>query len=811
MATISRLGDRERESLRRSALGGDQGPSERDQAGVLDLVNLFRRVYGGHDPQDPTNVSFPFLRRMRRDHIIAMALHFINMPIVNSSWYYECHDAQVASYADHLVRPIFGDLVQTILRFLWAGYSPGAYNYDTIQPGWTYFDGGEAKKVWDNGTIDAVIIKNIIPLKPETAMISWDASGNFNGIDYDARYGVPGGSFIIDGRRTPTIDREHSFWATHDKMWEDGSPYGFPRIAHCAPIFYMYRYIWDLLARAFENSADPGPVVRYPSTDRMTDDDGVQVDPVKRALYVGTKRRTGSTTALPSDVWTDFQDKPTSVSKWSIEYPKGDTDFEHLISFMGYLDAAKFRGVWLPEQGLTEGVGGSSSRNVASEMSNQRDASQESLMRQIMSLIDETIVAPVISMVFPNFSGELQMKTVGFGDNGSDLVRQVFQLVGQQDWRQFGINMRRIAESQGFPMLDPDEQQRQLQQAVQQANTSQPPVVTPTQGRRALVTQTGFGETSYHQLGDELSLEDVALEATHDGDFVQSLPSTDVFADTAVTLEARRMRARNQAFLAWAYRDFAIFLRKRDKELLADDAEELLKPGPVEIAQRLVRSWLPPKKKLEDHARATSTSLRRVFSAAVGAHGRRLGKYATIDDAAAAWLSQHGAEMVTQILSTTREQLADALADGVRQGRSAEQIAADITSHFESFPASRAAVIARTEVPRAYNYATVAAGRAAKVARAQLVDGNGDPACVARNGRIVTLDEAAQEDLNHPQCRFFVRLLPGAPTNLSVRRETLSDGYGARYDEETATVLLSPDLSEEDEAKFMLALASAFL
>lgn len=814
MATITRASDREVEAMRRSALGANQGPTDEQQAGFPYPLARMRRIMG--DPQDPTNVSFPFLHRMRRDHVVSMGLHFTEMPVVSAPWYFQCSDAQVAAYADHLIRPIYGDLVMLILRMLGFGYSPGAQNFDHVQPEWTYYVNGEAKKVWDNGAIDAIIIKEIVPLRPEDASLTWDASGSFNGIRYDERYGTVGGGFVIGGRTTPNVDKLHSIWATHDRISENGSPYGFPRIAHCAPIFWMYRYIWDLLARAFEDSADPGPLVRYPEEFNRVGDDGLPVNNAQTAIKLGTKRRSGSTVALPSTTYKDLMDKATSTYLWGIEYPKGDTDFGALMAFIGYLEASKFRALWLPDQGSIEGEKGSSSRNVASEYGDQRDASQRSLMTQVDDVIVGQVTMPVIRMVFPQFSGDLSKKTIGLGDDENDIVRQVFQLMGQQDYRRFGVDLRRLAESQGLPMLDPAEFQKEMdkaeQDAVANANSSQPPAVTPTQGRRSLVTQTGFGEMVYHQLGDELSLADVALDATDDGDFVSSLPATDAFEEPAIKLEARRIRARSQAFLAWAYRDFAIYVGKRkldqsSAEDLAD--EEFLKLGPKQLAAKMVRAWLPRQQKVDDYTKGVSKSLGNVFSGTAARHSRNLGKRASIDDAAAAWLSDHGAQMVRQIMQTTREQLADALAEGVKQGKTPRQIAADITANFEGFPKSRASAIALTEVPRAYNYATVRAGEAAGVKRAQLIDGNYDESCRARNGKIVPLADAAKEDLNHPFCLFCVRLLPGAPANLSVRREALEHDL-ALYDEETSTILLDHRLSADDETKYMLALALAF-
>jgi hypothetical protein len=93
VATIIRTSDKDREQLRRSAIGSDQGPTDEQQQlrSPYPYDALLSEI---GDPQDPTNVTFPVLRRMRNDHMVSMGLHFIAMPIVKAPWYYECDNAR---------------------------------------------------------------------------------------------------------------------------------------------------------------------------------------------------------------------------------------------------------------------------------------------------------------------------------------------------------------------------------------------------------------------------------------------------------------------------------------------------------------------------------------------------------------------------------------------------------------------------------------------------------------------------------------------------------------------------------------------
>jgi hypothetical protein len=769
IALITRSSDREREQTRRSALGKDQGPNDEQQAGGGFPAGILLRGLG--DPQDPTSVSFPFLRRMRKDHMTGMGLHFITMDVLNAPWWMDGDDARVQAYADKLVRPVYGDLVLTILRFLWSGYSPGVKNFEIAQPNWKFFEDGVAKKVWDNPSVDAVIYKPIIPIQPETAQISFDANGNYNGIMYDNRYGAAG-SFIIDGKQQPNIDKLHSFWATHDKFGEDGSPYGFPRLAYCAPIFHMFRYIWDLLGRAFENSADPGPVVRFPSLDEPAlDAEGNVIDNVTTALKMGTRKRSGSTIALPSETYKDYTEKHTAVPKWSIEYPKSETNFASILEFLGYLEAAKLNGLFLPEQSLTQGHGDSSSRNVAKEFGDERSASQNVLMNQIMTFIVDVFVTPVIRMVFPFYDGELSMKTIGAGDTANDLLRQVFQLVGQQEWKSFGIDMRRLAEANNFPMLDPAEQEKQLKEAAAATAQTQAPKVEPNQGRRSLVTQTGFGETSYHRLGGTINL-------SSDGDFVASLPKIKTFKDKTVVAHARELRGVTEKFLSWCYKDFALMMARR-KDLLDQDVSKIM------------RSWIIDSEKLDDFVESVARIEGKIFDRSAELQLKELMSNITLEHNPV-WNNERAYRTADKALNFMLEQIKEIVESGVDDNKTQKEIASDLRSELAETPDSRARKFAIFETRHVFNYAVKQAGLSAGVMKAQSEDG-------------MILDLATTDEWT------YVRLLSHAPDDLTIRREQLAGGIAARYDQDTSTILIDSSTSSEDESKYMLALGLSFM
>lgn len=64
---------------------------------------------------------------------------------------------------------------------------------------------------------------------------------------------------------------------------------------------------------------------------------------------------------------------------------------------------------------------------------------------------------------------------------------------------------------------------------------------------------------------------------------------------------------------------------------------------------------------------------------------------------------------------------------------------------------SRSEMIARTETATAYNHGAIVSYQEAGVERVEILDSDNDEECAARNGKVVTLDEALAIE-PHPNC-----------------------------------------------------------
>jgi SPP1 gp7 family putative phage head morphogenesis protein len=112
------------------------------------------------------------------------------------------------------------------------------------------------------------------------------------------------------------------------------------------------------------------------------------------------------------------------------------------------------------------------------------------------------------------------------------------------------------------------------------------------------------------------------------------------------------------------------------------------------------------------------------------------------------------AERVVMIDDSTKNMVRAAVARQTSEGRTMDQLAADIRAgNVEAFSKSRAVTIARTESAVAYSQGSVLAYRDAGIEKVEVMDGKDfDDACRLANGQIWSLDYAMGHSIQHPNC-----------------------------------------------------------
>lgn len=125
--------------------------------------------------------------------------------------------------------------------------------------------------------------------------------------------------------------------------------------------------------------------------------------------------------------------------------------------------------------------------------------------------------------------------------------------------------------------------------------------------------------------------------------------------------------------------------------------------------------------------------------------------FGVADPAALAYQQSRGLELA----SLVPEQIADHVNDVLRmieeEGLGMDEAGRLLEGGF-AFDGAYADLLARTETAMAMNQGAVATFRESGFTHVQVLDGDGCDACHDINGEIWTLDEAEENDIEHPNC-----------------------------------------------------------
>ena len=241
------------------------------------------------------------------------------------------------------------------------------------------------------------------------------------------------------------------------------------------------------------------------------------------------------------------------------------------------------------------------------------------------------------------------------------------------------------------------------------------------------------------------------------------------------------------------FRDFAIYLGKQRS------AVELTTELSEQEAHALLQDWRIQALKLDEYEQAVTATLQALGERTVKLCAQNLSERppeVTLSSA------QKVRKITARVISMIRSDLADHIQR--TPTTSWEELASAVRVLGDGRAGEIASSLAREVAQEAYNDALSATGLALGVTKAQIIDPCPRDECRARHGEILDLHIASRQEPSAFHCDFSLRLLPGAD-HLSVRREAL-EGTKARFDADTQTVLLSPDLEREEEQGFMLAL-----
>lgn len=491
----------------------DQAPSQQQQAAYVNWRQVADTL---GDPYSVENIPVSKLRMMRRDPVIGFGMSFIKTPHIRARWYIDAKDqngpnAQVSAHLDHDLRQIISSFILQWCNSLDFGFQGIAKRFQFQIPAGTYVAQGtdgtlSEQPIWSAGNIQPIAWKPFVALSPETIEPNWASDGSFNGINYDSTAakgaGAPpsgtGSKPSAGGADKFDIDLPHSLWVTNERDQNFGSIFGYPRLGYAYRYWWSYWFRWAITDRAFEKKADPSILIYHPEGQFTDPTTGVTMLYADYALEMGNRMRSGGVITLPSTPY-EGPNGPTNIREWEIDFTKDMLNFDPFDKSFDYLDIGKIRSLWIPEQSLVEGKGGTSSRNVAAEFDSSFTESQAVMSVQIGETINRWVIPQWLALNYPDFiqnNGIAKIVIQGFADEDIAFTQQIIQLIGQQPT---GINklltlvdLQKILDDAGVPLLDIKDQQTELAKVIQIAQSQgQPPPVAPQPGKSVGVVPAG--------------------------------------------------------------------------------------------------------------------------------------------------------------------------------------------------------------------------------------------------------------------------------------------------------------------------------
>lgn len=842
-------------------------PSTQEQLGNFVNWRQVRDELG--QPFDVEQLSVKKLRQIRRDPMLAFGLHYRKTPLVRAKWHMEARDkngpnAQVAGFMDAAWRKIHARYVFQHTQDFDFGFAAIVKRFQEANPGGHYYDPSEEnldnalKPVWDEGSILPITWKTFIGLPPERVQPKFTDDGDFDGILYEKNPNNTGGQTA--GRKTSSsgkndneqdIDVYHALWTTNDRDSVFGSIFGYPLIQHSFRYWWSYWFLWANLDRAFERMAIP-PMLAYHPEGTYVDpeDDTLEIPYSEIALEVAESLRSNAVAAVPSTLATaGMEEKGTQEREWAFEFLETpEANFDMINKHLSYLDVMKLRSVWVPEQAFIEGDGGSSSRNVAQQMGEIFIESQANKWSEIEDHINRYVLPQILAVNFPEFvanGGTCNIVGHGFAKEDMELLKQLIQLVGQDNTKLLDVDMRTALDRANIPLLSPADAAKKRTEAA--AEAQQVPEVTGGGGVQTVdVTQipgagapnTGFtnGGSQPEPNSSVTGFSDdqrfvywngiESIQFSDHQDFLTELPDSGHYTDKTMRALTVQMRALWIGALRELYGDFASYMHNQKTEvnladITLDDIEKELYFADVsrtkaeKAAKKLFKGWKESSKKIQEYARRSRALAKKMAERAAKLGSKKQKTETTFEnDDFQDFLDEQIGRLITSVVDTTKEQLRVRLVNGIVEGKTADQIALDITQHFTDFPIWRADSIARSETRDAYNFGTLLAVEKAGLKYVRAKDaqkGPTDAECEERNGKLYTVKEARVEmspKKTHTRCTLEFEPIIRAEfsvQNVRLLPDAAPEDAAAWYDKDTSTAYVPVDLSDEESDMFLSA------
>lgn len=739
------------------------------------IDSLFiRRAIGEFDPD---HVTMTDRKRMRQDPTIKMGMWYTKATMIKAENSMECKDPVIAAAMDEIYGAVHATIMKTILCMFDYGFQAGIKEYELGKLDATFVDSatGQERPVWEDTDILPVVIGDLIPLPVETTKVKLD-HGRYDGLTTPLAR-KPGSTHSDEN--TDHVPAEWTLWFANEFEEEHRNWYGRARIDPAYRAWWSFWFNWFNRDRNAEMDADPALQVWYPPGSMATGEVDGNNQPIKRnnrdvALEIGAALRGGATIAWPSDVHVADDGKVSTQRLWEAAFLTGGENLAAFGDLLNDLRLEKLRACLVPEEALTEALRGTGSRATSGNRVEIFIEGLEQAMQYVDDRLNKYLIRPVVEANWGKDAPACKKVTTGFQEEDLTLTTTLIEAAFTADPNALPIDFEELMRRANVPMLPPEEQEEKDREAEEAEAAKPPPMLPPgppgvnggpPMGQAGMDPQALMASQERARKGPrKYERERILLLG-------QKLDST---APGWARREAKRRDANVQA-ISERLREVAVDLYGDMFETAAQALEDTpdLQLGVADVVSSLyqriknaitsrIDSWRQPL--VGEHA--------SMYHAAGAAELARLGLSAESWDVGRddvqTWATEHAGELIKTIDSSIVESyIRPWLTSALMQAGygdaptgvpvSTMELAAQLRDKFANYPQWMAERLVRTESMRGYNLSAADMWERVGVTEVEEYDGLGgksgktDAECLARNGRVVPIDQFRQDTLDeHP-------------------------------------------------------------
>lgn len=348
---------------------------------------------------NPDDISIDTYNKLRMNAQVAAGLKVIKLPIIGQQWTTICDNKDIAEFIDQLLRPLWYNLLTSILTGIDYGFSAHEIVYDVqdLNLSRKY----EQKPFFSKR---AIVWKKFKSLYPDTVTIKLDEMENFDGIIQ---------KWI---GKDITIPVEKSFIFTHDKGDSFGNLFGVSRLKPAYDVWYWWISLVQFMMRYFERKGTPPVIVKFPLGQTKDGTDHADI-----ALDIGKALIGESVVAIPS---TTYENTPP---KWDLNYLLDDKRGEMFLSALTFFENKILRGMFVPERTITQ----DSSSKAGSYSLSQTHADmfllgEEALLVDIENQVNRYVVRRLVEYNFGSKAPQCYIKIERITDARKGFLKDVF-------------------------------------------------------------------------------------------------------------------------------------------------------------------------------------------------------------------------------------------------------------------------------------------------------------------------------------------------------------------------------------------------